>query len=187
MEIKAVKEEDAEELLSIYAPYVLDTAISFEYEVPSLNEFQERIKRISSDFPYVKAVESGEIIGYAYASKFKDRRAYDWAVETTIYVREDKKRSGVGKMLYNALEDSLKRMGILNMNACIALPKQRDERLSDDSYLFHKEMGFDLVGKFCDCGYKFGKWYDMIWMEKIIGEHTDAPAPVKYGEWTIKP
>lgn len=185
MKIERVTIEDAEELLSIYAPYVRDTAISFEYEVPSLPEFQDRIRNIASALPYIKAVEDGEILGYAYASKFKSRKAYDWSVETTIYVRQDARRTGVGKMLYGTLEDSLKHMGILNMNACIAVPKEDDEHLTNDSYDFHKKMGFRLVGTFHNSGYKFHTWYDMIWMEKLIGEHQKQPEDVRYGEWRI--
>ena len=185
MEIMPVKIEDAEELLSIYAPYVRDTAISFEYDVPSLCDFQERIRNISSFLPYIKAVEEGEILGYAYADKFKNRKAYDWSVEVTVYVRRDSRRVGVGKMLYHALECSLKRIGVLNMNACIAMPKEEDEHLSNDSYYFHEKMGFHLVGTFHNSGYKFNTWYDMIWMEKIIGEHQKNQKNVRYGEWTI--
>lgn len=187
MEIVPVKIEDAEELLSIYAPYVRNTAISFEYEVPSLPEFQDRIRNISSILPYIKAVEAGEILGYAYAGKFKSRKAYDWSVEVTVYVREDSRRTGVGKLLYQALEDSLKCIGVLNMNACIALPKEEDEHLSHDSYYFHEKMGFHLVGIFHNIGYKFNTWYDMIWMEKIIGEHQKHQKDVRYGEWTVNP
>ena len=185
MEIMPVKIEDAEELLSIYAPYVRDTAISFEYDVPSLCDFQERIRNISSFLPYIKAVEEGEILGYAYADKFKNRKAYDWSVEVTVYVRRDSRRVGVGKMLYHALECSLKRIGVLNMNACIAMPKEEDEHLSNDSYYFHEKMGFHLVGTFHNSGYKFNTWYDMIWMEKIIGEHQKNQKNVRYGEWII--
>ena len=186
MEIQPVKLEDAEELLSIYAPYVRDTAISFEYEVPSLSEFQDRIRNISSNLPYIKAVEAGKILGYAYAGKFKNRKAYDWSVEVTVYVRKESRKSGVGKLLYNALEDSLKRIGVLNMNACIAVPEGEDSHLTKDSQLFHEKMGFQLVGTFHKSGYKFHTWYDMIWMEKIIGEHQKNLCSVRYGEWTVE-
>ena len=186
MEIMPVKIEDAEELLSIYAPYVRDTAISFEYEVPSLSDFQDRIRSISSDLPYIKAIEKGEILGYAYAGKFKNRKAYNWSVEVTVYVRKDSRRAGVGKALYHALEDSLKRIGVLNMNACIARPKEEDEHLSNDSYYFHKKMGFHPVGTFHNSGYKFHTWYDMILMEKIIGEHQKHQSNVRFGEWTVE-
>lgn len=185
MKIEPVKMEDAKELLSIYAPYVQDTAISFEYKVPSLSEFQDRIQNISSVLPYIKAVEAGEILGYAYAGKFKNRKAYDWSVEVTVYVRKDSRKSGIGKLLYHALEDSLKRIGVLNMNACIAIPRENDEHLSNDSYCFHEKMGFRLVGTFHNSGYKFNTWYDMIWMEKIIGKHQKNQENVRYGEWTV--
>ncbi|MGF0033238.1 N-acetyltransferase family protein [Bariatricus sp. SGI.154] len=185
IKIERVNIEDAEELLSIYAPYVRDTAISFEYEVPSAEEFRERIWRISSCFPYIKAVEGDRILGYAYADKFKDRKAYDWSVEVTVYVRKDARKTGIGSLLYGALEDSLRRMGVLNMNACIAISKEEDEHLSNDSYHFHKKMGYRFVGTFHNSGYKFDTWYDMIWMEKMIGEHKNCQEGVKYGEWTI--
>ena len=185
MKILPVKAEDAEKLLSIYAPYVRNTAVSFEYEVPSLREFQDRIRNISSELPYIKAVEAGEILGFAYADKFKSRKAYDWSVEVTVYVKKDFKRSGIGRLLYSALENSLKRIGVLNMNACIAFPKEDDEYLNCDSYYFHKKMGFKLVGTFHNSGYKFNTWYDMIWMEKIIGEHKKNQEYVRYGEWML--
>lgn len=172
MKIEKVTVDDAKELLSIYGPYVEKTAISFEYEVPQLEEFQERIRTISAKYPYLKAVENGEILGYAYAGVFKARAAYAFSVETTIYVRENQKRSGVGRMLYEALEQALKEQGILNMNACIASPTAPGPYLTEDSIHFHEAMGFSTVGKFHSSGYKFGKWFDMVWMEKLIGEHV---------------
>ena len=188
MTIEKVSVCDAEELLKIYAPYVEKTAISFEYEVPSVEEFQGRIRDISAKYPYIKVVDNGEILGYAYATSFKGRRAYDWSVETTVYVREDSKRKGIGKKLYDALENSLKEMGILNLNACIAYLSgdKTDDNLTNDSYNFHNKLGYSLVGTFHDSGYKFGKWYDMIWMEKMIGDHDGNPESVKFGNWDIK-
>ena len=117
MKIQNVTIEDAEELLEIYAPYVKNTAITFEYDVPSVEEFRQRIVNISDRYPYIKAVDNGQIVGYAYAGCFKDRRAYDWSVETTIYVRQDCKRMGIGRLLYDRLEHELKSMGILNMHS----------------------------------------------------------------------
>ena len=184
MEIRPVSPEDAGELLAIYAPYVRDTAISFEYEVPSPEEFRGRIERISAKYPYIKAVDdNGSAMGYAYAGVFKDRAAYDWSVETTVYVRGDLRRSGVGRALYEALEKALRGMGILNMNACIAYPAREDPHLNDDSVRFHERMGFSMVGTFHDSGYKFGAWYDMVWMEKMIGAHTADQKPVAFGDW----
>ncbi|MGN0424109.1 MAG: GNAT family N-acetyltransferase [Acetatifactor sp.] len=186
MEIRPVSIEDAEQLLAIYAPYVRETAITFEYEVPTLGEFRERIQAISSILPYIVATEGEEIIGYAYAGKFKSRRAYDWSVEVTVYVRQESRRTGVGAALYHALEASLKEIGVLNMNACIALPKEDDQYLTHDSYYFHEKMGFLPVGTFHDSGYKFHTWYDMIWMEKSIGEHRPDQRAVRFGEWTVE-
>lgn len=186
MEILPVTEEDAQALLSIYAPYVRDTAVSFEYEVPSVADFQDRIRRISSDYPYIKAVENGEILGYAYAGSFKSRRAYDWSVEVTVYVRQDSRRAGIGRRLYQVLEASLRRMGVLNMNACIAMPRGADAHLNDDSCRFHEKMGFVPVGTFHNSGYKFQTWYDMIWMEKLIGQHQTQQEDVRFGTWTVK-
>lgn len=185
MEILRVTEADAAKLVAIYAPYVLDTAVSFETEVPSVEEFAGRIRDISAKYPYIKAVENGEILGYAYAAAFKWRAAYDWSVESTIYLKEDQKRRGIGRVLYTALENSLRDMGILNMNACIGYPREEDPHLTMDSPLFHEKMGFQMVGKFNYSGCKFGRWYDMIWMEKMLGEHTCNPVPVRFGEWSI--
>lgn len=185
MMIEKVTIEDASELLSIYEPYVRDTAITFEYDVPTLEEFRSRIISISSKYPYIKAVENGEILGYAYAHAFKDRRAYDWSVETTVYVRQGRHGRGIGRLLYNKLEKSLKGMGILNMNACIAVPEKEDKHLTDDSYRFHLKMGFTVAGRFHNVGYKFNTWYDIVWMEKLIGEHDENPPAVRFGQWSI--
>lgn len=185
MRIEKVSTNDAGELLALYAPYVINTAISFEYEIPTKEEFEARIQQISSKYPYLKAVENGEIVGYAYANTFKARAAYDYSVETTIYLKEGFKGKGIGKALYDSLEKSLTHMGILNMNACIAITDEEDEYLTNASKYFHEKMGFKEVGCFYKSGYKFNRWYNMIWMEKILGEHPKKPEPVKFGEWEI--
>ena len=176
--IRVATKADAPALLNIYAPYVEQTAITFEYEVPSVEEFAGRIEHILEKYPYLVAEAEGEIVGYAYAGTFKDRAAYDWSVETTIYVNREKKRMGIGGKLYAALEESLRAQHILNLNACIGYPRKEDEYLTKDSEKFHQKLGYRLVGTFYDSGYKFGRWYDMIWMEKMLGEHTASPAPV---------
>lgn len=177
--IRGVEPEDASALLGIYAPYVENTAITFEYEIPTLEEFTERVRSISAKFPYLVAERNGELLGYAYANTFKARAAYNWSVEVTIYIRQGYKRSGIGKSLYEALEKELKQIHILNLNACIAYTEVEDEKLSHDSVRFHEKMGYEWVGRFHKCGYKSGTWYDMIWMEKHIGEHEEIPMPVK--------
>ena len=177
--IRAAALEDAAALLAIYAPYVEKTAITFEYAVPSPGEFAGRIARTLERYPYLAAESEGEILGYAYAAPFKERAAYDWAVETTVYVREDVKRQGVGRELYGALERCLAAQGILNLNACIACPEREDEYLTRDSAEFHRRLGYRTAGEFRQCGCKFGRWYGMVWMEKHIGPHPAAPPPVK--------
>lgn len=166
---------DAEELLKIYAPYVENTAISFEYEVPSVDEFRDRIRKTLERYPYIVAEKNGEILGYAYVSVFHARKAYDWSVETSIYIRLDQKGRGLGKKLYLAIEDILKKQHVSNLYACIAYTEQEDEHLTNDSMRFHEHLGYRLAGTFRKCGYKFGKWYDMIWMEKMIGKHPNEP------------
>ena len=170
---------DAEALLELYAPYVRETAITFEYEVPSPEEFQSRIRRTLEKYPYLIAEREGRCVGYAYAGAFHARAAYDWAVETSVYVERGLRRQGVGRRLYTALEEILTLQNILNLNACIAYPAEEDPYLTRDSAEFHQRLGFRQVGRFHQCGYKFGRWYDMIWMEKMLGAHRSPQPPVR--------
>ncbi len=165
--------EDAERILEIYAYYVEKTAITFEYDVPKLDEFKERMKKTMEKYPYLVIEKAGKIEGYAYAGAFNGRAAYDWACETTIYLSHDARKCGLGRKIYGELESRLKKMGILNLYACIAYPKEDDEYLTKNSAQFHSHLGYILAGTFHNCGYKFQKWYDMIWMEKIIGDHKE--------------
>ena len=171
--IRNVTSDDARELLDIYAPYIEKTAITFEYDVPTLDEFRERISQISKSYPYLVASDNGRIIGYAYASEFKARAAYQWSVETSIYLDMKERHHGVGKTLYTELEKQLNSKGILNMNACITYMDEADEYLPLDSIHFHETMGFARCAHFHQIGYKFNRWYDMIWMEKLIGNHCN--------------
>lgn len=175
---RIASERDGKELLEIYRPYVEKTAISFEYEVPTEEEFRNRIRCTLKRYPYIVAESEGELLGYVYASPFVRRAAYDWCAETSIYVKENKKGLGIGKGLYEQLERYLKRQNILNVNACIASVDEEDEHLTNASIHFHGHMGYRMVGKFEKCGYKFGRWYDMVWMEKMLGEHLAFPKPV---------
>ena len=169
--IRTATVEDAEEILNIYAYYVKNTAITFEYDVPSLEEFRRRIEKTLQKYPYLVILEQGNIVGYAYAGAFKERAAYDWSVEMTVYIARDAKRLGLGRKIYEELERQLKEMGILNLYACIGDPIVEDEYLTKDSEKFQQHLGYRKVGEFHKCGYKFGRWYNMIWMEKLIGEH----------------
>lgn len=174
IQIRVASEADAEALLAIYTPYVVKTAITFEYEPPTLEEFRGRIRHTLQKYPYLVAEQNGKILGYAYAGVFHEREAYSWAVETSIYVDETLRHSGVGRELNRAMEAVCRAMGILNMEACIAVPEaENDEYLTRNSVDYHAHIGYRLVGEFYQCGYKFGRWYNMVWMEKMIGEHQD--------------
>lgn len=177
--IRIAAKHDAQKLVEIYAPYVENTAITFEYAVPSTEEFADRIGHVLEKYPYLVAERDGEIVGYAYAGTFNSRAAYDWAVETTIYVREDQKRKGIGKALYTALEQILTEQNILNMNACIGYPDTEDEYLTKNSVQFHEHFGYRFAGEIHKCGYKFGRWYNIVWMEKHIGEYADNPPAIR--------
>lgn len=177
--VRPAAPEDAAALLEIYAPYVEKTAVTFEYAVPSAEAFAGRVARTLERYPYLAAEAEGRILGYAYAGPFKERAAYDWAVETTVYVREGERRRGIGRRLYEVLEGCLAAQGILNVNACIACPEREDEYLTRDSVDFHRRLGWRLAGEFRQCGCKFGRWYNMVWMEKHIGEHREDPLPVR--------
>lgn len=170
--------KDAERLLEIYDYYVKSTAITFEYTTPTIEEFRGRMEKTMQKYPYLVAVKDGVIAGYAYAGAFVGRAAYDWSCETSIYIDKNARKCGIGKTLYAALEKELKKMGVLNMYACIGYPDNEDEYLTKNSAEFHSHIGFTQVGEFHKCGYKFGRWYNMIWMEKIIGEHKKDQAPV---------
>lgn len=167
--------EDAGALLEIYRPYVENTAITFEYDVPTLADFTQRVTRTLEKFPYLVAQRGDEILGYAYAGPFHPRVAYQWAVEVTIYLRQDQRGNGLGRRLYDALEDLLRAQNVLLCYACIAYPEQEDEYLTQASVRFHGKLGYAQVGRFRQCGYKFGRWYDMVWMEKRLGQAATPP------------
>lgn len=169
---------DAKALLDIYAYYVKNTSITFEYDAPSLEEFSHRIQTTLKKYPYIVASKNGEILGYAYTGAFVGRAAYDWSVETTIYLKNGCQKMGLGKRLYEKLEVISKAQNILNLNACIGYPSVEDEFLTKNSVQFHEHLGFRFVGEFHQCGYKFNRWYNMVWMEKMIGEHRTPPTPV---------
>jgi len=166
---------DAEALVSIYAPYILKTAITYEYEIPSTAEFTCRIETYSAKYPYLVAELDGAPVGYAYACPLGSRPAFDWAVEAAIYVREDCKGMGIGKALYQKLETILKAMGIRTMAAAVATVEREDPYLTNASLAFHLRVGFVPVGTFHHAGCKFGRWYDLTWLEKQIGGYEDKP------------
>ena len=173
---------DAAKIRAIYAPYVELTAITFETEVPSEEEFRRRIASTLQRYPYLAAEQDGRIVGYAYAGPFKQRVCYDWSCETTVYVDSAAHGLGIGRALYEELEKRLKAQGIRTMYACIAYPEAEDEYLDYGSPRFHEKLGFTRCGEFHHCANKFGRWYNMIWMEKPISDYPHDPAPVRWPE-----
>lgn len=164
--------EDAPVLLEIYRPYVDKTPFTFEYIAPSPEEFRGRMEGIMAKYPYIVAESGGRPVGYSYASAFRTRPAYGWAVESSIYVKEGLTGMGIGKLLMAVLEKILISQNIVNIYACITYPNPQ-------SISFHEKLGYKTIGHFTGCGYKNGSWLDMIWMEKHLGGHSsNPPAPV---------
>ena len=171
MRIRDARAEDVARLLEIYARYVRETAVTFDYDVPTQEEFEHRMRNTLERYPYLVVEEDGTAQGYTYAGPFVGRAAYRHSCELTIYLDPRAKGKGYGRALYEALEARLRAMGILNLYACIGDPIVEDEYLTRNSEQFHRHLGFEKVDTFHRCGYKFGHWYNMIWMEKLIGEH----------------
>ena len=168
MTIRAVREEDAERLAEIYAYYVENTAVSFEYTAPTAEEFRERVRKISAKYPYLVCEKAGKIIGYVYAGRYSPRDAYNWTVTTSIYVDHECRRNGAGALLYRELEERLRERGIVTLLAGIGYCEEEDEYLTHDSVRFHEKEGYEQVARMKGVGKKFDRWYDLLWMEKKI-------------------
>lgn len=167
--IRQAKPEDIAAVLEIYAPYVLHTAITFEYDVPGYAEFQKRCETIMQKYPFLAAVVCGEVVGYAYAGSFIDRQAYDWTVELSVYIKETMHKKGIGKKLYAELEKILRLQNVQICYACIAYSgSENDPYVDNISIEFHKKLGYAKIGDFMQCGYKFERWYQMCFMEKRL-------------------
>lgn len=173
--IRVAGEEDAEELLNIYAYYVENTAITFEHEVPTLEEFAIRIKETLNEYPYLVALVDGKIAGYIYASRFRTRASYAWSASTSIYIDKQYHKMGIGKMLYAELENILVKQNVVNVYAGVADPVEEDEFLTHNSEQFHEAIGYKVVARYHECGSKFGRWYNLVEMEKIIGKRMCPP------------
>ena len=152
---------DGKALAAIYRHYVEETAITFEYVAPTEEEFAQRIAHKTEKYPFIVAEDDGRAIGYAYASEYRERAAYSWDVETSVYVDTRHQGHGIGKRLYSALEEILKLQNVVNLYACITYPNTH-------SAAMHEAFGFKYIGKFHSAGFKFGKWRDVSWFEKQI-------------------
>jgi phosphinothricin acetyltransferase len=158
-------ERDAPGCLEIYARYVLDTATSFEETVPGLSEFSQRIARVNRTHAYLVAEDDGRIAGYAYAGVHRERAAYRWTCECTVYIDPDYHRRGLGRALYTPLFELLERQGYRLMLAGITLP-------NDGSAGLHGALGFEEIGVYRRIGWKAGAWRDVLWMAKQLGPDT---------------
>ena len=169
--IRFATEKDAKEILEIYAPYIEKTAITFEYEVPSLSEFSERISEIQKKYPWIVYEENGKILGYAYGGPEYTRAAYQWTCETSVYVSEEARGKGIGAALYEKILDILKKQ-----NFCVCYVLINDD--NEASVKMHEKFGFKQNGYRKKCGYKFGKWHSVVFLEKQLNEFSVPPKPV---------
>lgn len=167
---------DAKEILDIYAPYIQNTSLTFETEVPGTDAFAERIGTYLQNWPWLVCEIDGVIAGYAYAGRHRERTAYQWSVESSVYIHDDFMRRGIAQALYAALFEILKKQGFNNVYAVINLPNDR-------SVAFHESCGFNYFTTYEQVGYKLGKWKNVGWWRLIINEFGDEPAaPLKLSE-----
>ena len=168
--IRSALSSDASSILDIYAPYIANTAVSFETEVPSVEDFTQRIVGNQESCPWLVYESYGLIAGYAYASKHRDRAAYQWSLESSVYVNEGFRQQGIATKLYQTLFQILKYQGCRNLYAGITLPNEK-------SVNFHQKMGFNKIADYKNIGYKFNRWHTVGWYELQLNDYSDAPAP----------
>jgi L-amino acid N-acyltransferase YncA len=170
--IRPALPSDASSILDIYAPYILNTTVSFETEVPTIKDFSERIIGNEESWPWLVYESDGFIAGYAYASKHRERAAYQWCVETSVYLDDGFQQKGIATKLYQTLFQILKYQGCRNVYAGITLPNEK-------SVHFHEKMGFKKIADYKNIGYKFNGWHTVRWYELQLNNYTDTPAPFK--------
>lgn len=173
--IRMATQDDAEAILKIYSYYILNTAVTFEYEVPTAEEFRERIRNVRKAFPYYVAERNGQILGYTYASKFRTRAAYGWNSELSIYVDKDAHRMGIGSLLLEAVEETLKRQGIINFYAISSDTPEKSPYVPKEGIPFYLKHGYTVEGCLSKVGVKFGLWFDTVYMVKRLHENVDNP------------
>ena len=172
--IRVATKDDAAGMLEIYAPFILNSGITQETEVPSTEEFQKRILSNLTERPWLVCEIDNEIAGYAYAGKHRDRKGYQWCTEPSVYLSEKYFGLKVGDALYTALFDILKIQGYVNAYAVITLPNDR-------SVAFHKKFGFSYLTTYKKIGYKLGQWHDVGWMQYEVVPHKEDPSdPIKF-------
>ena len=167
---RMASEEDTPEIHAIYKPYVTNSAITFEVEVPTVEEFGQRIRSISAEYPYIVCLSDRGMAGYAYAHRHMERVAYQWNAELSVYIDSGSQGCGIGRRLYAALIAILTLQNVKNVYGGVTSPNEKSERL-------HESLGFTKLGTYRKTGYKCGAWHDVIWFEKAVGAHNLNPAP----------
>jgi len=170
MDVRVATEDDAEAILDIYAPIVIDTAISFEDEVPTVEEMRRRIRETLTTYPWFVAIEDGEILGYGYAGPLRTRAAYRWSAEVSMYIREGDRHAGVATAIGMKITEALLRMGVVTLFGGTTLPNPASEGI----YL---KSGFERVGVWRDAGYKQGRWHDVGWYQRSLRDVDTEPPP----------
>lgn len=172
--IRLATPADSKGILDIYAPYIKNTSLTFETEVPSITEFEERIGTYLESWPWLVCEIDNRIVGYAYGSKYRERSGYQWCVECSVYIHDDFHQIGIAGALYSALFELLKEQGYYNVYAVINLPNEK-------SVAFHEKMGFEYFATYKKVGYKLGKWKNVGWWQLVLNEYKDEPAaPIKF-------
>lgn len=169
--IRKAEVQDASQIKEIYDYYVLNSAVTFETEAPSLDEMVSRIENVLEKYPYIVATIDNKVVGFTYATPLRNRRAYDISCETTIYIDKDYLNLKIGDKLYTYIFDILRRQNILNIYVCIT-------DSNEGSILFHEKFGFEVVGRFEKSGYKLNNYHGVVWMERVIGQHSSKPKPL---------
>ncbi len=167
MKLRMAKLTDSAEILDIYKPYILSTTVTFEYDVPTVADFTERVKNISSKYPYVVCEDDGRLLGYCYGTRFMQRAAFGLDAELSVYLKESARGRGIGTALYGAVIEILEEMNIRNMYGLIAYPNEASVKL-------HEEYGFNMAGVLKKTGYKFGRWIDLMYFERHIGDDKNV-------------
>ena len=175
--VRAAMPQDAEQLLEIYTPFVISadcslSNVSFELEVPSVEVFRQRIVDISKKYPYLVGEVNGQVLGYVYCHPYRERLAYQWSVEVTIYLAPAGQGKGLGRVLYEAMEEILRLQGITMLYSCITLGNEHSIKM-------HEALGYRLIGTFTKSGYKNGQWLDTVWLEKQLQPCPEKPVNMK--------
>ena len=169
--LRMASPEDAAVMREIYAPYITETSVTFETEVPSVEEMAARMRSVLAVYPWIAAEENGEVVGYAYAHRAGERAAYGWNAELSVYVRQDRRRAGLGRQLCTALLALLRQQRVQTVYSLITSPNPASEAL-------HRRLGFRPLAVHRQTGYKQGRWRDVQWMELVLGGRENPPAPV---------